>query len=78
MEKILKTKGRNCLLVKTEMGKSKPPTILLPGKEFVYGYPNKYEKDAVKKLTSSWSFQQKSDDKLPIIDFIKLNKIVWK
>ena len=74
MEKMLKTRGSNYLLVKTEMGKAKPPTISLPGKDFVYGYPNKIDKDAMKNLTSSWSFHQKSADKLPDIDFIKLNK----
>ena len=78
MEKMLKTRGTNYLLVKSELGKGRPATISLPGEEFTYGYPNKYEKDIMKKLTSSWSVTESSIEKLPSIDYIKINKAVCK
>lgn len=49
MEKMLKTRGRNYLLVKNELGRGRPSTMTLPGQNFVYGNPNKYEKNAMKQ-----------------------------
>ena len=78
MERMLKTKGNNYLLVKSELGRVRPATISLPGDEFTYGNPNVYEKDIMKKLTNCWSVHQNSIEKLPTIDYIKINKAVWK
>lgn len=49
MEKMLKTRGSNYLLVKGDLGRGRPATIPLPGDDFVYGNPNRYDRDAIKQ-----------------------------
>ena len=74
MEAILKTNGTNCLLAKADVGHVKPSSTQLPSQSFVYGRPNKYDIDAIKRLTSSWNLHQSSADSLPGVDYIRVNK----
>ncbi|CAI2376632.1 unnamed protein product [Moneuplotes crassus] len=78
MEKILGLKGNNYLLVRGKLGRSRPPTMHLPGGNHAYGMANKYDKDAIKKLTNSWTNHIHSEEKLPNIDYIRLNKVGCK
>ncbi|CAI2378745.1 unnamed protein product [Moneuplotes crassus] len=74
MDKMLGLHGSNYLLVKSELGRSRPPTMFLPDETYSYGVANIYDKEAIKKLTSSWTSHINSKERLPEIDFIKLNK----
>ena len=46
---MLKTRGDNYLLVKSDLGRGRPATYTLPGADFVYGNPNKYDSYAAKQ-----------------------------
>lgn len=53
MENMLKIKGDNPLLVKSDLGRSRPATFTLPGDDFTYGNPNIYQQFAVKQCKCS-------------------------
>ena len=74
MEQMLKTRGDNYLLAKSELGRGRPATMTLPGPEHVYGYPNKYDKNAIKRLTTSWNLHHNSVEEIPKTDYMRINR----
>jgi hypothetical protein len=54
MEKITQGKGTNMLLVRDDIGKSKPYTRALPPDGFAYGRPDKKDQENAGIVTSSW------------------------
>jgi hypothetical protein len=54
MEKILTGKGTNTLLVKDDIGKSKPATRILPPDGFSFGKADKKDSEGAGLVTSSW------------------------
>ena len=53
MEKLIQNKNR--LLVKDDVGKSKPCTVRLPKEGHSYGKPDNKDKEGAGKVTSSWA-----------------------
>ena len=50
---------KNILLVKDDVGKSKPPTFKLPQMDFSYGRPGDNKKqEGVAAITTSWKEHQ--------------------
>ena len=78
MEKIIYGKGTNTLLVKDDVGKSKPATRVLPPDGFSYGRPDKKDQEGAGLVTSSWKHHEQSKPKDPERDFKKLNKMSIK
>ena len=74
MEKILKPKGNNPLLVKDDVGRAKPSTFTLPSNEFIYGRPDKKDPEDAKALTTSWQHHSKSNPKEANKDYLRMNK----
>jgi hypothetical protein len=74
MEKILKN-TKNYLLVKDDVGKSKPATRDLPPQGFCYGRPDKKDQEGAGLVTSSWKAHEQSKSKDAERDFKKLNKL---
>jgi hypothetical protein len=68
------TSKSSYLLLKDDVGKARPPTRALPGKEFTYGKSSGLDADHAKELLSSWKFHNPTQDDLPLRDFRKLNK----
>ncbi|CAK60859.1 unnamed protein product (macronuclear) [Paramecium tetraurelia] len=64
----------NPLLMKDDVGKSKPSTFNLPNQDFVYGQPLARDKEGAKEVTMTWKFHQESQDRVPNRDFPELNK----
>ncbi|CAD8174727.1 unnamed protein product [Paramecium pentaurelia] len=64
----------NPLLMKDDVGKSKPSTYNLPNQDFVYGQPLARDKEGAKEVTMTWKFHQESQDRVPNRDFAELNK----
>ncbi|CAK57927.1 unnamed protein product (macronuclear) [Paramecium tetraurelia] len=64
----------NPLLMKDDVGKSKPSTYNLPNQDFIYGQPLSRDKEGAKEVTMTWKFHQESQDHLPNRDFAELNK----
>ena len=52
MEKLIKT--NNVLLVKDDVGKSKPATVKLPGVGHIFGKPENRGQEGAGIITSSW------------------------
>ena len=75
MDKVLTGKGKNYLLVKDDVGKSKPATRHLPPEGFTYGKPDKKDQEGAGLVTSSWKIHEQSKSKDPERDFKKLNKL---
>ena len=46
----------NHLLLKDQVGKSKPTTRDLPGDKFTYGKPDVMDKEGASQVTTSWQF----------------------
>ena len=76
MVKLLVTRN-NVLLVKDDIGKSKPCTVNLPGKDHTYGKPDKKDNHGAGVITSSWveHIPSKLSASHQVKDFRKLNKI---
>lgn len=75
----LRTKT-NRLLVKDDVGKSKPCTFNLPNKDFAFGKTEPFRQEGVDKITTSWQVSNKStipDANIPV-NFIKVNKFGTK
>ena len=73
MEKVIHKS--NILLLKDDVGKSKPSTFRLPPQGFVYGKPDSKDQDGADKLTSSWLYHNNSHNPTKgEIDFRKVNK----
>ena len=68
-------RSSNVLLVKDDVGRSKPTTRTLPGPDFTYGKDVVHDAEDAGKVTSSWKFHQPSKDLPPDRDFKKLNKL---
>ncbi|CAD8083672.1 unnamed protein product [Paramecium primaurelia] len=64
----------NPLLMKDDVGKSKPSTYNLPNQDFVYGQPLVKDKEGAKEVTMTWKFHKESQDQVPNRDFTELNK----
>ena len=67
----------NYLIIKDDVGKSKPTTRSLPPIDFVYGKADKSKsKEGASYITKAWLHAQKpsSDDSHNPRDFKKLNK----
>ena len=75
MDKVLTGKGKNYLLVKDDVGKSKPVTRQLPPEGFTYGKPDKKDLEGAGLVTSSWKVHEQSKSKDPERDFKKMNKM---
>lgn len=68
MEKVLKTKGHNPLLVRDDVGIAKPSTRTLPHEQHAYGKPDKKDPEGVNEsmfllsssiaVTTSWAFHE--------------------
>ena len=76
MEKVINAK--NQLLVKDDVGKSKPATRDLPPEGFTFGKPDKKDNEDAGVVTSSWKFHEQSKPKDQERDFKKLNKLCVK
>ena len=74
-QQILLGKKKNYLLVKDDVGKSKPNTRSLPPNGFTYGKPDKKDAEGAGVVTQSWQFHNQSRAKDPERDFKKLNKL---
>eukprot|EP00388_Colpodella_angusta_P016226 GDKJ01040206.1.p1 GENE.GDKJ01040206.1~~GDKJ01040206.1.p1 ORF type:complete len:282 (+),score=49.94 GDKJ01040206.1:1-846(+) len=71
--------SRNCLLVKDDVGKSKPSCRDLPGSCYSYGAPINPDKEGVRELISKWTFHQSvARPQEQIQDFRRLNKLATK
>jgi hypothetical protein len=64
----------NYMLVKDDVGKSKPSSRDLPKFGFTYGMPPPANEEGVGALTSQWKFHNHSKGGRPDKDFKKLNK----
>jgi hypothetical protein len=73
MEKIINAK--NQLLVKDDVGKSKPITRDLPPDGFTFGKPDRKDPEGASIVTQSWKAHEQSRPKDPERDFKKLNKL---
>ena len=76
MEKVINNK--NQLLVKDDVGRSKPATRDLPPDGFTFGKPDKRDQEGAGLVTSSWKAHEQSRPKDPERDFKKLNKVGLK
>ena len=67
---------KNYLILKDDVGKSKPTTRDLPASGFAYGKADKSKQEGVGVITSSWLYHKNrmSDDNSNPRDFKKLNK----
>ena len=74
MERILKPRGNNPLLVKNDVGRSKPSTFTLPSDEFIYGRPDRKDPEDAKAITTSWQNHSKSNPKEAGKDYLRMNK----
>ena len=72
MENLLSKK--NILLVKDDVGKSKPCTVALPKSDHTYGKPDTKEKYGAGAITSSWQTAEPSKPAMVGKDFRKINK----
>lgn len=73
MEKVINQK--NLLLVKDDVGRSKPATRDLPPEGFTFGKPDKKDAEGASIITHSWKAHEQSKPKDPERDFKKLNKL---
>lgn len=64
----------NHLLLKDDVGRSKPTTRDLPYEEFVYGKPEFRDPEGASDVASSWKFHRQSHVKGTDKDFKRLNK----
>lgn len=64
---------RNYLLVKDDVGKSKPPIRDLPNGEFTYGKKTAENEEGAGAVISTWQFHQQTKMLKPEKDFTKLN-----
>ena len=53
MDKVLKSKGHNPLLVHDDVGQAKPSTRYLPSQQHAYGKPQKKDPEGASKGKSS-------------------------
>ncbi len=58
MEKLINNK--NTLLVKDDVGRSKPSTRDLPPQGFTYGRPDRRDQENAGIITSSWKMHEQS------------------
>lgn len=68
--------SKNCLIVKDDVGRSKPSCRDLPNDNYSYGAPNNPDKEGVCELITHWTFHQsvtRPHDKIQ--DFRRLNKL---
>ncbi len=63
------------MLVKDDVGRSKPATRDLPPEGFTFGKPDKRDAEGAGVITSSWKAHEQSRPKDPERDFKKLNKV---
>ncbi|CEL93258.1 unnamed protein product [Vitrella brassicaformis CCMP3155] len=69
-------KTRNHLLVKDDVGRSKPTYFDLPGDSFKYGKALAYDREGAKEVTSIWVHHKpKPRPELRVQDFKKVNKM---
>jgi hypothetical protein len=73
---VLLGNRKNYLILKDDVGKSKPTTRDLPDNTFAYGKPDSYKQEGVGVITSSWLYHQgqSGDESHNPRDFKKLNK----
>jgi len=73
MERIINKK--NTLLVKDDVGRSKPATRDLPPEGFTYGKADRRDSENAGVVTQSWKMHEQSKPSAPDRDFKKLNKM---
>lgn len=77
---MLLGKRTNVLIVKDDVGVSKPTTRKLPGDGFVFGKSNVHNTESAGEVTMDWKIHDPSQGKIakagPTKDFAKLNKLV--
>lgn len=73
MEKVINNK--NQLLVKDDVGRSKPITRDMPPEGFTFGKPDRKDPEGASIVTQSWKAHEQSRPKDPERDFKKLNKL---
>ena len=61
-------------MVRGDIGKSRPATIILPEIDHPYGKPLNKDKEGAGKLTSVWTVSRPSKMATIGIDFRKINK----
>lgn len=64
---------RNCLIIKDDVGKSKPNTRNLPSKDFSYGIHISRDQENAGAVISAWTENVRKPKKLLDQDFKKLN-----
>ncbi len=73
MEKVINNK--NQLLVKDDVGRSKPITRDMPPEGFTFGKPDRKDPEGAGIVTQSWKAHEQSRAKESERDFKKLNKL---
>jgi hypothetical protein len=73
VEKVINRK--NLLLVKDDVGKSKPATRDLPPEGFTFGKADRRDHESAGIVTSSWKMHEQSKPGVAERDFMKLNKM---
>jgi hypothetical protein len=73
--KVNRPQTSNHLLLKDEVGRSKPSTRDLPSSDFTYGKSAGFDAEGARAVTSSWREHKPSSRGVPRRDFKKLNSM---
>lgn len=72
---MIRPREKNTLLVRAEIGQTKPFTHVLPYEDHTYGMPLKKEVHGAAKLTSEWQVYEATSAKEGAKDFRRLNRM---
>ncbi|EAR89726.2 hypothetical protein TTHERM_00974270 (macronuclear) [Tetrahymena thermophila SB210] len=66
---------QNTLLLKDDVGRSKPSAYSLPPVDYTYGRPLERDEEGAKEVSMTWKYHAETRPKEPDRDFAKLNKM---